>query len=303
MCVKTKEIHIAFGSNDAYSKYLYCCIASILETANEGTYFHFYIVDNGISETNKAYLQSLSNSQCDIGILVPNIAKIDGLPHCCHLGLSAYLRLLLPELLPDVPKCIYLDCDIIVNSSLDGLWDFDLQGFSLGAVEDVGDYCKNHPRLLAKQLNLTKYFNSGVLLLDLDKLRSNQKFNESLKYLEENADKVSWADQDALNVVFENDRAELPINWNIQIVFNELVSNKDFKNAIKNLNGIVHYIGPYKPDHFLFVEPSKKLYLKYAQDSPWGNDIIKPRSISDWKCYIKNHIIRFLRRIKWSLLS
>ncbi len=80
-------------------------------------------------------------------------------------------RLFLPELLPAVAACLYLDADTLACDSLEPLWLTDLSGYWLGAVTNV--FQPNH-RGRPKELGLPSrdvYFNSGVLLMHLEEMR------------------------------------------------------------------------------------------------------------------------------------
>lgn len=88
-----------------------------------------------------------------------------------HLPVSAYYRILLPNLLPEVDRVLYLDYDTLVVNDLTSLWQSDLEGHFLGCIRDLGVTIKNgwSNDLLGKYGE--NYFNSGVLLMDLALLR------------------------------------------------------------------------------------------------------------------------------------
>ena len=51
-----------------------------------------------------------------------------------HISRATYYRLLISDLLPEnIHKAIYLDCDIVINGSLQELWDMKLDGYALAA--------------------------------------------------------------------------------------------------------------------------------------------------------------------------
>src|SRR5262249_2275999 len=126
----------------------------------------------------------------------------------------AYCRILLPHLL-DVPRLIYLDCDVLVFRDLSHLFDLELSpGKLFAAVPDsetvslADDY-----RGLAEAMNLPRdgrYFNSGVMLLDLNKLRVRNFTKQSLEFFKDWTGNYRFHDQSAINFLLHEQIEELP---------------------------------------------------------------------------------------------
>jgi lipopolysaccharide biosynthesis glycosyltransferase len=129
-----------------------------------------------------------------------------------------YSRILLPELL-DVPRLVYLDCDVLVFRDVTELFDLELSsGKVIRAVPDsetltLGD---DSPRLAAAMKLPTGdiYFNAGVMLMDLDELRKQSFFQRSIELLNSwSADYRFW-DQSAINFLLHGRIDALPTYWN-----------------------------------------------------------------------------------------
>ena len=110
----------------------------------------------------------------------------DGPNYSSHWTYMAMMRLVLPELLPDVDRVLYLDCDTLVLQDIGELFDMDLHGRLMGAVSEP---LKSRP--------WCPYYNAGVLLMDLAMLRDSHKQAEMVRMI--NAMKFSFPDQDVLN--------------------------------------------------------------------------------------------------------
>ena len=126
-----------------------------------------------------------------------------------------YYRLLAPRILPaGIKKILYLDSDVIVRHSLSDLWDTDLRDLALGAVEEFYWHpaSPDHIQLPTG----AKYFNSGVMLINLDYWRRNNVCERALAFIRENPGKVNYWDQDALNVLLVGHWISLPALWNAQ---------------------------------------------------------------------------------------
>jgi len=283
-------IYIALGTDDKYCKYAGCCIASILLSAEKEDRFCFYVVDNGISAKNKSRLAKLQKLRPhELVFLKPDMVKLQDLPQCAYLGLSTYLRLLLPELLPEADRLLYLDCDMIVTKSLSELWNADLHGKAAGVVEDYGE----HYNRRAEALGIDFYFNAGMLLLDLKQIRERELFREVMNWTLENPEKVKFGDQDGLNVILRNDYMELPALWNIQINPYETKKYPDASKiqALDECAGVLHYITSLKPDMYDFLLPQKKHFLTILRKTPWRECIERASLKKKWKRFRSTSVL------------
>ncbi|MGR7000730.1 glycosyltransferase family 8 protein [Yinghuangia aomiensis] len=119
---------------------------------------------------------------------------------------AVYLRLTLGEVLADVPRALYLDVDTLVLGDLRPLLQYDLDGALFGAVRDAQNPVVGAGIALPGWAGLDgvqngrDYFNSGVLLLDLDGCRRAGLFDAARDFLTKHPDEVRLWDQDALNV-------------------------------------------------------------------------------------------------------
>ena len=132
----------------------------------------------------------------------------------------------------------------------------------LGAVRDWGE-----DRSCARiGLKNGRYFNSGVLLMDLVKWRQQHLTQKLFRWLEQvGTTKILWGDQDALNGVIDGDFVELPKKYNCIIINNTLL-----KAAPDDI--IVHYIDYVKPWHiYYFDSKERKLYWEYVKKSLWSD--------------------------------
>ena len=122
-----------------------------------------------------------------------------------HENHTTYARLLLGDLLPELSKVIYLDCDIVITRDITNVWMFDMKGMPLAGVShtlkaesieqgiwDKHKICKESP-----------YYNAGVLLINLDAWRSERVIEKFMDYFTSADGLPSAADQTALNVVFD----------------------------------------------------------------------------------------------------
>jgi lipopolysaccharide biosynthesis glycosyltransferase len=187
---------------------------------------------------------------------------------------AALHRLLISEIFPpEFKKVLYLDCDIIINGDISGLWNIDINNYVVAAVEDAVPFSR-HPVLMMPEKRL--YFNSGVLLINLEKWTHLGITDKTLKFMMNFPESCPYSDQDALNAILYNDWLRLPPKYNQQSALHYLpgkrlvYSKTEYAEALK-CPVIIHYTGVIKntkPWHYIDVHPLKKYYYKYLTITP-----------------------------------
>ncbi|NEO66951.1 MAG: glycosyltransferase family 8 protein, partial [Moorea sp. SIO4G2] len=239
--------------------------------------------------------------------------------------LNTYLRLLIPEIIPKKDKIIYLDADIIVLDSLQGLWNHSVKNFTLAATADSQVYFGGIALEHFESLKLPSehlYFNAGVLLLNLKLFREVQLFEKVLTWTEKNSHLMIHSDQDALNAVLAGKITYFHPRWNLQVPLIDPVRfgwgcTQEQAEAVAN-PAIIHYVTHRKPWYRQYKLPYQQLYFQYLAQTPWKDDPFPPctfhmhlhrlREELDW-CYkwVRSRVRRVLGRhpkpIKGSLLG
>lgn len=254
---------------------------------NKNNKIHFHLLVEGITEFQKQEITSLvHNYNQQISFYEIDNSSLEDLPINNRFRVSIYYRLLMAKILPNnLNKILYLDSDIIVRGDLKEIWEIDINNMALGAVldqscDDVRHY--NRTRLPY----MSGYYNSGVLLINLDYWRNNAVGDTCIRYLNENANSVLYPDQDALNVITYNKWIILPFKYNTQAYMyyrpEEILARKEYaEEMIKDSKNplILHYTESRKPWMEGCKHPYTKEYLKYKDLSPWKNvPLIKKRN-------------------------
>lgn len=212
-----------------------------------------------------------------------------------HITSSAYYRIFAPSLLPvSVSKVLYLDCDLIIRGNIFSLWEEDIQSYAVGCIEDMWSAkLDNYSRLGYDQKY--SYFNSGVLLINLDYWRTYYIQDKIVNYILINQNRLIFIDQDALNAVLHDQKKWLPFKWNMQDGFFR-IKRKIRKEAWPELDEaikdpiIVHYTGGKKPWDYKSVHPYKLDFYKYQKLTDWKDFYPKV----DWSFWLINHINKML---------
>lgn len=182
-----------------------------------------------------------------------------------------YYRLLAPCLLPQkLHRILYLDPDILVINSLKPLWETDMKGRLFAAAAHTG---KTNLANNINQVRLGtthKYFNSGVLLINLDQGRKEILPEEIFRYAGEHAKELLLPDQDILNAVFGSRTLELDDylwnydarNYSTYLLRSGGVCDMDW---VMGNTGILHFCGKTKPWQAGYIHRFGILYKHYMQ--------------------------------------
>lgn len=238
-----------------------------------------FIVHQRLDSDERAKLVGYLNGFLpSVSFLQVDHALLQGFPESPHVKLAAYYRLLFPDILPSkLDRIIYLDSDLLVNASLDPLWDIPLDGHLLAAASD------RNLDMQRARLGLgadSAYFNSGVMALNLSDWRKQNIVSRGLEFALANPEKLPNCDQDVLNHLFEGRCLLLHQRWNAmshlwgldqQWLKDQGGLTQEEKEAHEN-PAVVHFAGAgfAKPWHYLCPHPWKDRYRSILETTPWA---------------------------------
>lgn len=260
------NIALAFDKN--YLTPFYVLLASVFFN-NRGTRFHFHVIATGLSDVEKEEMTNYAQ-QNGAGLtfytIAPAAQKGLVLPAGKHYTQAAYFRLFFPQFLPPgIKKLLYLDTDLVVNGNLKDLYTKDLGHFPVAAVPEV-NATECRPDLGITQKGV--YFNSGVMLINLQEWRQQQVSEKALRFIRDFPEKILFVDQDALNYVLNANY--LPLEGKYNVIFQDVPANlsaaryRDFaRDKI-----IIHYTLQHKPWDPLSRNRLRFLYFEYLKRSP-----------------------------------
>ena len=272
--MKRGPISISFCASNSFAQHLAVVITSILYHNPESD-FVFHVLHRDFSEENQAKVKELEgwkpgNREQGAGNRVSIVFhKIDssrfaGCPipkELEHITMETYYRYLLPGILTDEDRTIYMDVDVLCVGGLVPLWEMDLKGNILAAVLDDETGWKRELLGLPKG----KYYCAGLLIMDLVAMREGEyerKLFEATSYY---AAKLSWVDQDVINIVFDGKILELPEIWNCASSYNP------FRKDVKQW----HFQSfTRKPWCNIWKNRTWPAYLKYLLKSPYRANAI-----------------------------
>jgi lipopolysaccharide biosynthesis glycosyltransferase len=194
-----------------------------------------------------------------------------------HQSTACFWRLMLARVVPEsVDRILYLDADTIVTRPLEDLFAFDLGGKLLAAAPNGKWWPWPTPEGIA-ELGLppnAPYFNSGVMLIDLDKWRATDAETVVLRYIATNPERLMIVDQDALNGAFHDDWAPLQERFNYQITPGYRLGARP---------SIVHYAGPKKPWSDMTGRYPASIYWRHRQKTPYKINKTNVQLVTEWR--------------------
>jgi lipopolysaccharide biosynthesis glycosyltransferase len=186
-----------------------------------------------------------------------------------HISLATYYRLFISEYLPkELKKIIYLDCDTVILKELFSLYEINIENHLFGAILDM-PHPSNFFYKNQFQLNDDRYFNAGVLIINLQLIRSTEFLSKCIFFIKNSFTKINLWDQDVINVVASGKIKELGYQFNY--------CSDLFKFKTLHEPTIIHYAGYVKPwnnksalitnqsyDFYYWDELNKQSFLKIS---------------------------------------
>ncbi|RAJ22851.1 glycosyltransferase family 8 protein [Pedobacter cryoconitis] len=267
---KSAPIAIICVCDNHYAILLAALIRSIEVNHQSDEKLEFFIVEDGITKKNKSKILSGSNPEI---VTIHWMVKSECLPKNVKLPvdksslpINIYIRLFIPHFIPkSIKRIIYLDVDMIMLEDISKLWHTDLGSKIVGAVQDQfiqvvtrWGGISNYEELGIPADN--KYFNSGLMVVDIEKWRNADITNKVLNCLTAHKKHAVYEDQYGLNAVLALHWKELDLLWN-RFAYSE--EEKPY---------LIHFTGR-KPIYksYEYSEKYKEIFFYYLNMTGWKN--------------------------------
>lgn len=282
-----KMIPVAFAVNDNYLKYASVTIASILHHQKDDEWYSFYILHRDITEEHQMVLEDWITARNASVEFINVREKMDSrlLYVSGYITEETYYRILIPELLPDWEKIIYMDCDIICLSNLGDILEaavFDddvwLAGTMASRNEGRNEYCMEHLGIPSDT-----YIFAGMLVMNVRKLCEIEFREKCLSFLKEK----KWLkqhDMDLINAVSYGHIQVLDQHWHTTvgaIAYKTGIKADQLKKG--NLDCCMLHYATLKPWTTEIMEVTLPFW-QYVFETPFSTEINEAyRGISDTK--------------------
>lgn len=271
-------MNIAVATNQNFLKYTYVMLTSLFEN-NKQVPVYVYILYRDIPASEQdAFMQLAQKYNQNIDFVYVSDEMIPSwFPHSDKWTIETWFRLICPFTM-NCDRILYLDVDLIVNQPLSPLYDIDFNGKSFAACQDISSQ-----RLSAIQGELfaeydgckTTYYNAGVMLINLKKIRKNYTLHAFWNVIAEKKDLLTAYDQDIVNYMFHDDILELDgeiCNLFARSYFNNGIGYDQITHA--NVINI-HFTGPKPWSPKNLRTDIEKLWWKYAKLTPYYYEMLE----------------------------
>ena len=308
-------INFLYCLDENYNIQAFTSILSLLDNLSEKA--NFFIIHRNLDrfkkipsiiskheKLNKLTTYSFSNLYDNF----PNVKN-------SHISEATYYRLFISQILPkELSEIIYIDCDIISTKPIRNEFKkiFDSLNQSNQAIGVKTEFLrdKNNEYIFSNlKLENDKYFNAGVMFINLEKWRAINIEEKAKNIIEDNKIELAFWDQDILNKLFDGEYFEIENKFNYGVDVENFNLNN---NEIFDKSFLIHYMGSKKPWTVEgLLNSNSNFYQKYYQQLGMDNYHITHK----WKKYstylfllnlinfrlIKNH--KFLKLVQSFLNS
>ncbi len=295
--VRQDPVRVVFAADRRLFAVLGVAIASLARSSNPERRYQLTVMSQDHDDLSRESLALCAGGRANISIdlIEPDIdlsgAQIDGGMH--YSAAAAYFRLAIPETFADVDRVLYLDCDIVVERDISELFDLELGEHeeiaaapAVGVIQAArrGRIIQHEGRALPLADYLRawvakdkpeSYFNSGVILFDLGKIRKcRPHFRKEVMDLI--VKDYQMPDQDILNILFDGRVKRLPLTWNLQnpsLSYDDLPTHllSDVEAAGAE-PGVIHFVTEKKPWNTPGVRRADRFW-SCAADTPFRKEL------------------------------
>lgn len=279
-------LDLVFASDWKYLRYTAVTLASILKNYRGVQPIRvFILIDKAMRDGDVHKFDALKQIHSfDLHQIPVDASSFEKIRTSAGISVATYYRLVMHNLLPaDAKKVLYLDSDLIIQESIDELYNIPFDGALFAGVEDSISLTYNRKFGIP---HTGKHINAGVLLVNVDLMR-NIDFDHLIeRYLDANRYRIVLGDQQIITELFFNSIKYVPVKWNVHGsmfkdgwvegyvgVQNNMVKAEAIA-AIKD-PAIIHYTLRRKP--WISMEHAKsEIWYEYLSLTPYSEDIQKP---------------------------
>ena len=246
---------IVLSTDENYIVPTYVAVHSLLRNIDAKTDVDIFILSSGIKEEEKKYFYELSNKIHFVEVEMKDLQLSINLP---YISIATYYRFLIPEILKDYDKCLYLDSDIVVKGDITPLFDIPMEDYLLLGVRNYFSLEENFQfykkRCMECNLdNLKHYVNAGVLVLNLKDIKETDLHSKMIEDAIDNF--YPYNDQDVINKHCAERTKLISAKYNFMVPYLKNISatSKAINEDILQISQspiIVHYSTRKKPWQF-----------------------------------------------------
>lgn len=288
------NVALAFAINDSYVPYFATLMESIRVNANSAKNYDLLVMHTDVSTTNQERLKRIIGNQKSFSVRFLDLSRYSERMKKFflrgHFTIETWFRLLMPEILPNYDKILYLDSDLVTNADVAELYNTEVDNYLMAACRDAdtaGLYNgaeaskKNYIDKVLELKGPFEYFQAGVVLFNLKKFREDYNTDELLELAA--AKEWELLDQDVLNKLAQGKVKYVDMAWNVLFDWKHTRITDIISHAPQRLYNeylearkqpkIIHFAGPDKPWRDLNADFAE-MFWKYAQGSGYYEQLL-----------------------------
>lgn len=292
----SNELHIAVSCNERYVPGALVAMSGIAVNANEETPLVFHVFTEDVKPESLLFVRETLTRLHPKSTLVEHVCDeklLAGLPYWAGSRMAA-VRCFYADLMPEVDWCLYLDCDVLYLSSVEEHFSLkDDTVYACVVQEESAGTRQSECKWIAENCGVVitdeKYFNSGVVLFNFNKMREDGVPDKLLRFFAEHPD-VPSPDQDALNATFNGCIKMIPPKFDrLQIYLTD--------EKLLELPAI-HYVcgNPWLPKYGEVASGRFRLWHRFADKYIW-----QKKGESYRRCFSRKMLI--VKYISYCLLK
>lgn len=292
-----KEIPVFFAADDNHCPFLAVALQSLIDNSSGANRYSVKVLNTDISEENKRRLADCRRDNVDIEFvdMTGHIRKMKDKLYARDLdSKTSYFRLFIPNLYQQYDKVIYLDSDVVLLDDIAGLYELDMGDGLVAAAPDEVVLADNAFQTYVEKVvgvaDYRRYFNAGVMLLNLRQMRKF-RFQEKFLFLLDRIRFTVAREQDYLNRICKGRVKLIDRVWNRMPIEDSKIKVEDVK--------LIHYNLAYQPWHFEDIL-YKEFFWMYAQETEYFDRIqeIRESYTQEERCKDEEALIRLKKLAK-----
>lgn len=236
------------------ANYLFCLntmLCSLLHS-NPGRYFRVYLLQSSVEDEQVVETRHILGSTGELILLRADETGLEDAPTTARYPKEIYYRIFAARYLPEsLDRVLYLDPDIIVNGSLDALYALPMDHYYFAAASHVGELLSRFNQLRLDMGDNDPYINSGVMLMNLERLRAEQDEDAVFRFMHEHKKSLLLPDQDVISGLYGSRIYPLdPFRYNMteRLYARHAPFEKELDlDWVRQNAVIIHYCGRNKP--------------------------------------------------------
>lgn len=285
--METNKIHFCIAADKNYKMPLRCSVYSIYKNSSKHPCVIHVLFDGLSTRYRNSLIRKYKNTNLSFDFKDMSGYEFDfhGI-NMQYWTKAMFYRIMIPEIFTDIKRILYIDGDTLVLRDMSAFFNMDFPSdTSLAMVIDRFSWKK-----CSVKLNVPKYFNSGVILFDLEKCKQDKFSQKCIEWLRNNQKIAQFPDQDAINAVYNDKILSVPNLYNKQYAPTEKIS-------VGNQPWIIHFLSAIKP--WMYKSPTQYSY-EYIRHVPKYPRFILARLLHiiylwQYFCFHKKHVMPMVK--------